>query len=249
MEGQSRRRRIAGIAAAATLLAAVVIVALRGLGVWSFPDLVAPMAPADGSGQHIPLPTPRARGALSLEEALRARRSVRDYADEPLSLADVAQILWAAQGITDPRGYRTAPSAGATFPLELYLVVGEVSGLGPGLYRYLPAEHALGPGRSGDLREDLAAASLGQAWVRRAPACLVFTAAFERTTARYGHRGRQYVYMEAGHAAQNVYLQAAALGLGAVAVGAFEDRDVHALLNLPADQELLYLMPLGRLVD
>ncbi|MBN1402573.1 MAG: SagB/ThcOx family dehydrogenase [Anaerolineae bacterium] len=193
----------------------------------------------------IALPTPLARGALSVEEALRLRRSMRDYADEPLSLSEVAQCLWAAQGITDPRGYRTAPSAGATYPLELYLLAGEVDGLEPGLYRYLPAQHGLVPGRSGDLRDDLASAALGQAWVRRAPACLVFAAAFERTTARYGHRGRQYVHMEAGHAAQNVYLQAAALGLGTVAVGAFEDSQVQALLDLPADQELLYLMPVG----
>ncbi len=195
----------------------------------------------------IPLPAPRLRSDTSVEEALLRRRSHRSFASSPLSLQEVAQLLWAAQGITEKSlGFRTAPSAGALYPLEVYLVAGQVEGLSPGVYRYLPKEHALSEVLLGDRREELFRVALFQRWVREAPAVLVFTASYERTTRKYGERGIRYVHMEAGHAAQNVYLQAEALGLGTVAVGAFEDRGIQKVLGLPENEQPVYLMPVGR---
>lgn len=195
----------------------------------------------------IPLPPPRDTGPVSVEEALAKRRSCRSFAPLPLSLEEVAQLLWAAQGITDhSSGFRTAPSAGALYPLEVYLVVGNVTGLAPGVYRYLPERHALSRTLSDDRREALFRAALFQRWVQEAPAVLVFAAVYERTTRKYGERGIRYVHMEVGHAAQNVYLQAEALGLGTVAVGAFEDRSVQNALQLPEKEHPLYLMPVGK---
>lgn len=194
------------------------------------------------------LPQPRLEGALSLEAALARRRSIRDFGERPLTLAEVGQLLWAAQGITAPfRGFRTAPSAGATYPLEVDVVVGEgtVTGLAAGIYRYVPDGHRLEVRVSGDLRERLAAAALGQPWVGQAPVCIAIAAVYERTTARYGERGHRYVYMEAGHAGQNVQLQAEALGLGSVTVGAFRDAQVASILGLPAEEIPLYLLPVG----
>ncbi len=204
----------------------------------------APWRAAAGPG--IALPQPDRQGGLPLHAALEARRSIRDYGDEPLTLEEVGQLLWAAQGLNDPRGYRTAPSAGALYPLELYLVAGNVAGLAPGVYHYDPRAHALTPLAEGDLRSALARASLGQSCVERGAATLVFAAEFERTTGRYGQRGQQYVYIEVGHAAQNVYLQAAGLGLGTVAVGAFEPESIGQTLGLPEAFAPLYLMPVGR---
>jgi len=195
---------------------------------------------------HIPLPRPQATGLLSVEEALVQRRSVREYRSEALTLAEVGQLLWAAQGITRPGGYRTAPSAGATYPLELLLAAGNVHDLSPGLYRYHNREHALLAVLEGDLRGKLAAAALGQSFVKNSPASLIITAIYERTTARYGQRGIRYVHMEVGYASENIHLQAAALGLCTVAVGAFDDDRVHQLLNLPANERPLLIMPVGK---
>ena len=200
------------------------------------------------SNQVVELPPPRLDGPMSLEEAIANRRSIRRYTDEPLTLQDLSQLLWAAQGITDPeRGFRAAPSAGATYPLELYVVVGAggVVGLPAGIYHYDPHEHAISLWLEGDLRDQLCEAALGQEWVREAPISIVIAAAFERTTSRYGERGIRYVYLEAGHAAENVYLQAVALGLGTVAVGAFYDSMVEEVLALPEDQDPIYIMPVG----
>jgi len=193
------------------------------------------------------LPAPVPAGPLSLEEALASRRSVRSYRDEPLQLPWVGQILWAAQGITlDTRGYRTAPSAGATFPLEVYLVAGRVDGLEPGLYRYVPAGHLLAKVLDGDLRNELAGAALGQSQVAGAPAVFVIAADYGRTSPRYGDRAVRYVHMEAGHAGQNISLQALAYGLGTVMVGAFSDENVKSLLRLPANEDPLYIIPVGK---
>lgn len=194
----------------------------------------------------IPLPTPQTTGLLSVEEALAKRVSVREYRPEPLSLAEVGQLLWAAQGITRREGYRTAPSAGATYPLEILLAAGSVHDLSPGLYRYRPREHALVPLLEGDLRAELAAAALGQSCVKDSPASLVITAIYERTTGKYGQRGTRYAHMEVGYASENIHLQAAALGLGTVAVGAFHDDKVLKILNLPADEHPLLIMPVGK---
>ncbi|MEM2890528.1 MAG: SagB/ThcOx family dehydrogenase [Candidatus Hadarchaeum sp.] len=203
--------------------------------------------PSTESEIVIALPPPRLDSDFSIEKALLMRRSVRDYTGEPLTLIEVSQLLWAAQGITDPRGFRTAPSAGGLYPLEVYLVAGDVENLEAGIYRYRPKSHELVKIQSGDLREVLCTAALGQAWVKEAAADIVIMGVYERTTVKYGDRGIQYVHMEAGHAAQNVCLQATALGLGTVTVGAFYDDQIQKALNAPENEKPLYVMPIGRL--
>ena len=195
----------------------------------------------------ISLPAPRLKGEMSLEEAILKRRSRRDFGDSPLTLREVSQILWAGQGITDAAGLRAAPSAGALYPLDLYLVVGKqgVEGLGEGVYHYLPQSHSLEPTVQGDVRQTLARLSREQMFVTEAPLSLLITGEYERTTNKYGERGMRYVHMEAGHVAQNVYLQSEALGLGTVTMGAFQDEKISEALNLPPSYRPLYLMPIG----
>ena len=192
------------------------------------------------------LAAPRHDGRLSLERALLERRTTRDFRAAALALIDLAQLAWAAQGVLAPSGRRTTPSAGALYPLELHVVAGEVEGLIPGVYHYEPSRHRLDPRAEGDRRKGLAHAALEQLWLERAPAILVIAAVAPRTTLKYGRRGARYVHMEAGHAAQNVLLQAVALGLAAAPVGAFDDRAVQAALALPGDEHPLYLIPVGR---
>jgi SagB-type dehydrogenase family enzyme len=193
----------------------------------------------------IELPEPSVAGEVSLEAAIRERRSVREFSTRSLSLADVAQLLWSAQGVTSRDGGRAAPSAGALYPLELYLVAGDVDSLPAGLYHYQPRGHRLRHVADGELRKSLARAALDQSWVRRAPAVLVIAGVYERSAKKYGERARRYTRIETGHAAQNVYLQATALGLGTVIVGAFEDAEVREVLGLPVDHAPLALMPVG----
>jgi SagB-type dehydrogenase family enzyme len=197
-------------------------------------------------GERIALPEPRAESGTSVEEALAQRRSVRAYSGEHLTTEEVSQLLWAAQGITAPWGGRTAPSAGALYPLELYVVIGDVEGMDTGVYRYRPEEHELEKVLDGDLRAKLTDAALGQDCIRAAAIDIVFTAVYERTTAKYGERGERYVQMEAGHAVQNVYLQAVALDLGTVTIGAFTDSEVKSIMNLEEQEDPLYIMPVGR---
>jgi SagB-type dehydrogenase family enzyme len=197
--------------------------------------------------RHVTLPVPRDDGEVSLEHALRHRRSIREFARGALTLAEIGQLLWAAQGVNHPTGLRTAPSAGALYPLVSYLVTGEVSSLTPGAYRYAPNQHALAMVGEGDRRAALSTAALGQSWIADAPAVLVLAAVYRRTTGKYGPRGERYVHIEIGHAAQNVYLQALALGLGTIEVGAFDDRAVKTALALPGDQDPLAIMPIGRI--
>jgi SagB-type dehydrogenase family enzyme len=195
------------------------------------------MAGAQTAGS---LPPPVKRGLVSLEEALSQRRSVREYADAALSDSLVSRLLWAAQGITGSAGLRTAPSAGALYPLELYLVTAL------GVFHYQPVLHALTGWRPGDRRNQLQEAALGQATLGTAPAVFVFAAVYARTEVKYGAaRGTRYVHLEVGHAAQNLLLEAAALGLAAVPVGAFRDEAVQQALELPGDHEPIYLVPVG----
>lgn len=191
------------------------------------------------------LPEPQTTGRMPVEQAIAQRRSMREY-DGRLSHADISQLLWAAQGETRADGYRAAPSAGALYPLELYLVAGAVDGLAAGVYRYLSAGHKLVSHATIDVRAELAAAAHGQSWLETAPAVLVLTAVYKRTMQKYGERGRRYVHMDTGHAAENVYLQAEARGLGTVMMGAFDDERVQTVMNLPADHQPLGLMPVGR---
>jgi SagB-type dehydrogenase family enzyme len=191
------------------------------------------------------LPSPQYDGGTSVEKALRERRSVREFSRDSLTLEQVSQLLWAAQGATHGDGYRTCPSAGALYPLELYIVSGSVRNLPPGLYHYRPLTHDVERTVEGDLRGELSKAAMGQEAVRNAAAVLVLTAVSGRTTAKYGRRGERYVDFEVGHAAQNILLQAAALDLGAVPVGAFQDSTCKSVLNLPASEEPKYLLPVG----
>lgn len=221
---------------------------MRWLAPLGIAALAAAGCAARGSGPAGPtpaatlaLPAPRAAGPLSLEEALSGRRSVREFAPDPLTREQVSQLLWAAQGVTDPAGLRTAPSAGALYPLEVYAVLPE------GTYHYSPAGHSLTLVTAGDRRTALWQAALRQEAVRQAPAVFLIAAVYERTEHKYGReRTPRYVHLEAGHAAQNLLLQAVALGLGGVPIGAFDDEGVQSALPLPADQRPLYLIPVGR---
>jgi SagB-type dehydrogenase family enzyme len=197
--------------------------------------------------QEIVLPKPSVDGDVSLESAIHERRSVREFSKQSLSLDDIAQLLWAAQGVTSRDGGRTAPSAGALYPLELYLVAGNVDSLPAGVYHYRSEGHRLRHISDGDLRDALAAAALDQSWVRRAPVVLLFAGVYERSAGKYGQRARRYTHIEVGHAAQNVYLQAVARNLGTVIVGAFQDAEVQEVLGLPEDHTPLALMPVGHL--
>ncbi len=196
----------------------------------------------------ITLPKPKAKGTVSLEETIKRRRSRRSFLAKPLTLVQVSQLLWAAQGITDERtGFRASPSGGACYPLDLYLVVGKngVEGLEAGVYHYIVSNHSLEMHLSGDKRRVLALASLGQMFIARAPISIVTTAEYSRITRVYGQRGVKYAHIEVGHVGENIYLQAETLGLGTVAIGAFSDGMVSKYLNLPRKHEPLYIMPVG----
>ena len=199
------------------------------------------------SGELIGLPEPKRGGGLSVEEAIARRRSRRMYADDPVLLTEISQLCWAAQGVTEgTAGFRAAPSAGGIYPIELFVVVGR-SDLESGVYHYSPKEHSLGRIKTGDYRKELREASLGQEWVGNGAVDFVITAVPDRTAEKYGERGRgRYVPMEAGHVAQNIYLQAQSLGLGTVSIGAFHDDQVREVISAPNAFAPLYVMPVGR---
>lgn len=199
------------------------------------------------AGQHlIELPQPSLGEADSLGAALKNRRSVRDFKSESLTVSSIARLLWAAQGVTSDDGLRTAPSAGALYPLELHLVAGKIDGLPAGSYRYDPRRHALYPEVVGDQRTSIAAAAMHQNWIAQAAAVVVVTALDARTTRKYGVRGVRYVHIEVGHASQNLLLQATALGLAATIVGGFDDDDLSGLLNLADGERPLAILAVGR---
>jgi SagB-type dehydrogenase family enzyme len=200
----------------------------------------------NGENIVIKLPEPRYDSEISIEQSIVNRRSVRTYSDEPLTIEEVSQLLWSAQGITDASGFRSAPSAGALYPLELYAVVGNVVNLEPGIYKYRPDQHILVHIISGDKRDKLADASLSQDSVAKGAISIVITAVYSRTTVKYGDRGIRYVQLEAGHSAQNLCLQATAMELGAVTIGAFSDNKISDILKLPEDENPLYVIPVGR---
>jgi len=199
------------------------------------------------SSEIIKLPAPCYDGNTSVEMALLKRRSIRSYSNEPLSLAEISQLLWAAQGITDSRGYRTAPSAGALYPLEIYIVAGRVKDFSAGIYKYRPHENELAKIVDGDKRTEVCRASLNQSSISNAAAVIVFCAVYERTTVKYGERGIRYVYIEVGHAVQNVYLQAVSLNLGTLVIGAFNDNELKNVMNFDLYEYPLCIMPVGKL--
>jgi SagB-type dehydrogenase family enzyme len=200
------------------------------------------------SAKKIKLPEPDTKGKMTVEEAISKRRSVRDFKEGAITLQELGQILWAVQGCTGAGCLRAAPSAGATYPLEIFAVVGAggVEGLKAGAYRYLPDGHELTLQLEGDVRQQLAEAALGQDWVLLAPVSFVFTADYSRTTGRYGQRGMRYVHIEVGHAGENLFLQAESLGLKTVSVGAFTDKQVAEAIGIGKPFEPLYIMPVGR---
>ncbi|MDG7002229.1 MAG: SagB/ThcOx family dehydrogenase [Nitrososphaerota archaeon] len=195
---------------------------------------------------ELSLPAPSVIGSMSLEEALSLRKSIRDYSKDPVTVSQLGQIRWAAQGITHAP-FRSAPSAGALYPLEIYAVVkeGGVSQLQSGIYHYENADNILTVVRSGDHAQELQSATLEQDVIGRAAVNIVMTAVFERTTTRYGRRGIQYVFQESGHAAQNICLQATALGLGSVVIGAFDDSSVSQVIGVGANERPVYIQPIG----
>ncbi len=195
----------------------------------------------------IKLPPPNFKSKMSVEEAIYKRCSVRKYKNEPLTIDQVSQILWSAQGITE-RGRRAVPSAGATYPLEIFLMTGDgtVKGLEAGIYHYNVDSHSLSRQRLGDFRKELARAALDQGFIAVAPINIIVCALYQRTCYRYGKRGERYVHMEVGHVGQNVHLQTLTLGLATVMVGAFEDDEVRTLLGLDEVIKPLYIMPVGK---
>lgn len=208
----------------------------------------------DGAQLTYILPSPKTDGNMSIERALVNRRSRRNFVDKAVSAEKLSQILWAAYGVTSPLpgraaqrgGFRTAPSAGALYPLEIYAVIGNVDGIEEGVYKYISEEHKIVRTIAGDLREELSEAALGQGHIKTAPAVIFYSAVFERTTQKYGDLGRdRFVCMDLGHSAQNIYLQAEALDLGTCAVGSFSDDEVVRVLQLPENEEPLYIMPVG----
>jgi SagB-type dehydrogenase family enzyme len=194
----------------------------------------------------IRLPNPVYDGKVSVERAIKQRRTIRGFLPKALSLAQLSQLLWSAQGITDDsHGYRSAPSAGALYPLDVYTIVGSVRELETGVYRYNPESHSLKLISGGDSRHDVATASLSQMWIAEAPVVFVVTSEYERITWKYRDRGIRYAHIEVGHVGQNIFLQAEALGLGAGIVGAFHDDEVTKAIGAPEVQKPLIVMPVG----
>lgn len=199
--------------------------------------------------RQISLPSPSQKGGMPLEEAIAQRRSIRDFSPEPISPLQLSQILWAAQDITDTWGeHRAVPSAGATHPLEIFVACGRdgIEEIGEGIYRYNTSNHSLTLHYQGNVRLELARAALNQEYIYQAPIDIVICALYERTTWGYGDRGEKYVHLEVGHTGQNIYLQATALGLATVAIGAFHDEQAREALRLDKQYKPVYIMPLGK---
>ncbi len=184
---------------------------------------------------------------IKLEDVLIKRRSIREYSSAPLTLRELSHILFAAYGVTDERGLKTVPSAGATYPLEIYVNVRDVIGIEEGVYKYIPERHSIVRVLEEEVGHELALVALKQMFIAVAPIVLIIAADYERTISVYGDRGFRYVYMEVGHVAQNVYLMATSLGLGTVSVGAFYDDEVKEILKIK--EHPLLLMPVGRKID
>jgi SagB-type dehydrogenase family enzyme len=202
----------------------------------------------------IKLPTPDTQGHVPLEQTLKTRRSVRTYKNQPLSFKNISQLLWAAQGITNERGFRTAPSAGAKFPLEVYLVAWNIENIPAGIYHYSPQNHALTPISTSsesieitpeELKEKLSKACLSQPCVTNSTGAIILSAVYERVTQKYGPKGEQYALIEIGCASQNIHLQAVSLNLGTVFVGGFNKQDIQKILALPQDNHPGCVMPVG----
>jgi SagB-type dehydrogenase family enzyme len=221
--------------------AALALVMVASLGLGSCGPRVEQVREVAASPppEEMALPEPRLKAEVSLEETLARRRSVRSFTEEELTLEEISQLLWAAQGLTAAWGGRTAPSAGALYPLEVYVATAN------GFYHYVPQGHKVIIESQDDQRLKIWEVALKQDAIREAAAVFVITAVYERTAKKYGERAERYVKLEAGHACQNILLQTVALHLGSVPIGAFYDDQVQAFLSLPPDHEPLYLIPVG----
>lgn len=194
---------------------------------------------------EIILPKPQRVGKVSVEEAICKRRTIRVYSDKAINLNELSQLLWAAQGVTSKEGLRAAPSAGALYPLEIYVVVGNIEKLDKGIYKYNPFQHSIKKIKIGDYRKVLTDFALGQEQVQTAAANIIICAVYKRISWKYGERCKRYVDMEVGHSAQNLLLQAEALGIGCCPVGAFYDEKVKKILNTEIE-EPLYIITIGK---
>jgi SagB-type dehydrogenase family enzyme len=199
---------------------------------------------AQAAENAVTLPPPRTDGTVAVEKALKERRSLRTPAETPLTVPDVGQLCWAAQGVTDDRGHRTAPSALATYPLELYVIAGNVTGLAAGFYHYEPAKHALRLVAAGDKRAEFETKAIGQGWAAKAPAIFVVSGSAAKMT-KMRERAAQFMYTEVGLAAQGFFLEATALGLGSTFVGGFKPAEARAVLGLAAGEDVLAVLPVG----
>jgi SagB-type dehydrogenase family enzyme len=220
------------------LLVAIVVVACSGR-VAACGQAPRPAA-AGQAGQEIQLPKPQTDGKMSVERAIATRRSVRQFAPGALTWAEIGQLAWAGQGITDAAGIkRAAPSAGALYPMELYIFTAE------GVFHYLPKTHQATRVMTGDQRPALSAAALNQESIKQAPCVIVLAAVPERTRPKYKDRTPRYIAIEAGHIGENVLLEATALGLAGVPIGAFTDEKVGAVLGLKSGEEPIYILAIG----
>ena len=215
---------------------------------WSGALSMAEISILKGKTETIDLPGIQENSSYSLEKSIAMRRSARNYKKDALTLQEISQLLWAAQGITDKRNdLRAAPSAGALYPLEIYLIVGNVDGLDAGVYKYEIGKHKIKKVIDGDQRSALSSAALSQGWVKIAPAALVICGIYARTRRKYGERGTQYVHMEVGAVAENVYLQGRALGIGTAFVGAFDEDQVQSVIAAASDEVPFAVLPLGKI--
>ena len=196
---------------------------------------------------NIKLPAPVTDGDMSLEKAISLRRSVRNYKNNQIKLSELSQLLWAGQGITDKsRNFRTVPSAGALYPLEIYIYAGNVEELENGIYKYSPENHELILKNSGDKNTELVNKIYSKEWLLNSPLFIVIAGVYERTAVKYGDRAKRYVHIETGHAAQNICLQATTLGLVTLTIGAFDDESLHKLTGMEKNEMPLYIIPVGR---
>ena len=194
----------------------------------------------------INLPKPSLKGEISFEEAVLKRRSVRSYSDEPLKIEEVSQLLWASQGITDfDYNFRTTPSAGALYPLSIYIVVENVENLDSGIYKYLPESHSVEKIKEGNFRNDIYENSLKQSSIKESSLIIIICADYQITRNKYKEHAEKYVHMESGHVGQNIYLQSVSLNLGVVAVGAFDNQEIKNIIN--SKEVPIYIFPIGKI--
>ncbi len=208
-----------------------------------FPAVYVPSA-SSADGTVVSLPAPKTDGKVSLEKALQTRRSLREFSAKPLTLAEVGQLCWAAQGTTDSNGHRTAPSAKALYPLELYVIAASVEGVPSGFYHYETVGHSLKAVKTGEVRDEFVSKAIGQTWISQAPAVFVITGKASKMEG-IKDRGKQFMAVETGLAAQGLLLEETALGLGGTFVGGFDPPKAHAVLGLPAGEEVLAVLPTG----